>query len=70
MVVGNILPVLSGPIPDQLELLLLLFPHTSEHNAKAECLGGVLQQSAKSMLLESGLPITFWPEAVLNANFV
>ena len=22
------------------------------------------------MLLESGLPITFWPEAVLNANFV
>ena len=25
-------------------------PHTPEHNAKAERLGGVLQQSAKSML--------------------
>ena len=70
MVVGSILPMLSGPIANQLELLFLLPHHTPEHNKKAEHLQSVLQQSAKSMLLESGLPITFWPEAVLNANFV
>jgi len=44
-------------------------PDTPSHNSNAEHLGGVLQQAAKTILLNSGLPLSYWPEAVDCANF-
>ena len=69
MAVESVRPMPLGPNANQPGLSFIT-PHTTEHYAKSELLGGVLQHSVKSMLFESGLPINFWLEAILNANFV
>jgi hypothetical protein len=45
-------------------------PYTSMQNGKAERMHRTLFDSGRSMLHESGLPLTFWPEALATANYL
>ena len=45
-------------------------PHTPEQNGVAERLNRTLIESVRSMISDSGLPKTFWAEAVNTANYV
>ena len=38
-----------------------------EANGKAERIGGVLNQTARSMMIDSGLPVCLWPYAIETA---
>lgn len=45
-------------------------PHTPEQNGVAERKNRTLVESARCMLIESGLPSSFWAEAIATANHV
>lgn len=44
-------------------------PYTPEQNGAAERLNRVLIEKVRAMLLDSGLPMKYWAEAVVAANF-
>ena len=45
-------------------------PYTPQQNGKAERMNRTLVEMARCLLLESGLPDTFWAEAVQTANYI
>ena len=45
-------------------------PYTSQQNGKAERMNRTLVEMARCMLLERGLPNSFWAEAVQTANYI
>ena len=44
-------------------------PYEHEQNGTAEVTNRVITDHARTILLESGLPKKFWPDAVLTATF-
>ena len=45
-------------------------PYVSHHNGKAERAIGVIKRMARTMLVQSGLPRSYWGEAVLYATHI
>ncbi|KAK7601357.1 hypothetical protein V9T40_008798 [Parthenolecanium corni] len=45
-------------------------PYNHQQNGRAERLNRTLEDRARTMLLESGLPKTFWSEAILCSNYL
>lgn len=48
----------------------LTIPHNPEQNGVAECMNRMLVETARSMLVNSNLPYSFWAEALLTATCV
>ena len=48
----------------------LTIPETPQQNGKAERMNRTLVESARSMLMQSGLPTMFWAEAISAASYL
>lgn len=48
----------------------LTIPYTPQQNGTAERLNRILVESARAMLIHSGLPNTFWAEAISTAAYI
>jgi len=48
----------------------LTVPHTPEQNGIAERKNRTLVEAARCMMIQSGLPPSFWAEAISTANYI
>lgn len=48
----------------------LTVPHTPEQNGVAERRNRTLVEAARCMIIQSGLPASFWAEAISTANYI